>query len=167
MDENKKIALDIINNSNYLTLATSDKDMPWASPIFYCVDKEYNFYFYSDLNSRHAENILKNSKCSLAIFNSEDPPDIVNGAQIEGSATILKDGELPRVVALYYKKRFQDKNEREKNDISFEKFLTKAFLKYGGRIFKQRFFKVVSEKSYILDPKMLKVDVRVEVNLKD
>ena len=49
-----KLAKEIIEQNQYVTLATSDNaGNPWVSPVVYAYDKDCNFYFVSIPNSKH------------------------------------------------------------------------------------------------------------------
>jgi nitroimidazol reductase NimA-like FMN-containing flavoprotein (pyridoxamine 5'-phosphate oxidase superfamily) len=61
----------IIKENMFMDLATSDKNcVPWASPMKYYIDGDYNFYFISSKHSRHMENIMVNPNVSFSIYDS-------------------------------------------------------------------------------------------------
>lgn len=151
MDKNKqerlnKIAEDIIKNNIYLTLATSD-GTPWAAPVFYAADDKYNFYYISQMDSLHTQQILKNHTVSFAIFDSHQKEGTGNGAQGLGKAYLLKDEELQEAFKWYH--------------TTFVEMKPKFFTGKSP----YRFFKIITERFFVLDPEA-KVDKRVEVYLK-
>ena len=55
-------------------------------------DEDFNLYFISMMDTRHMQNITKNSIVAVAIYKTEQRGDVA-GVQLEGSATILEDEE--------------------------------------------------------------------------
>lgn len=143
-DQFNQIAKDIVKNNIYLTLATTSKDKPWASPVYYDIDEHFNFYYISQLNSLHTKHILKNPYVAFAIFDSRQKADTGNGVQGEGKVYLLKNNELEKAFKIYRS------NYIPKTIDNFTKKTS------------YRFFKIVPEKLYILNPEA-KVDKRVEV----
>ena len=141
-----KIAKELIKNNIYLTLATAD-GTPWAAPLFYCVDSEYNFYFISQMDSVHTKHLLKNPKVAFAIFDSHEPEGKGNGVQASGKAYLLeKRGEMEKALKWYSTTYVECKPES-----------------FTGKN-PYRLFKLIPEKFYVLDPDA-PVDKRVEVYL--
>lgn len=143
-EEFDRIAKDIIKDNIYLTLATSLNDSVWAAPVYYDIDNEYNFYYISQLTSLHTKNVLKNPRVAFAIFDSRQKADTGNGVQGIGNVYLLKDNELNKAFKIYKSNYIPKKRENFTGKASY------------------RFFKIVPEKLYILDPEA-KVDKRVEV----
>ncbi|MDE1768841.1 MAG: pyridoxamine 5'-phosphate oxidase family protein [Candidatus Micrarchaeota archaeon] len=106
----------IINHNTYMVVATCGKDLkPWVAPVAYAHDSEYNFYFISAIDSRHAKHIEENPNSALAIFSSEEPIGETDGVQIEVKITQLKKGDLNRAIELYCKRLFpQSKGDAAK-----------------------------------------------------
>ncbi|MBI3980675.1 pyridoxamine 5'-phosphate oxidase family protein [Candidatus Microgenomates bacterium] len=149
MRENKlaKLARKIIKENIYLTLATGNKS-PWAAPLYYCVDKDYNFYFVSQLNSRHVRNLSQNPHVSFAIFDSHQKEGAGNGVQGEGKNVCLNNRYYIKQGLKWYK-------------TSFLKLSTDFLL--GKNPY--RLFKIKPRRFFILDP-VAKVDKRVRVNVR-
>lgn len=146
-DELNRIARDIIKHNIYLTLATSDGRLPWSAPLFYCVDREYNFYFISQMGCVHARHILKNPQVAFSIFDSHAPEGKGNGVQASGTVSLLiKEEDIVKALRHYH--------------TTFIKCEPKDF--NGSKPY--RLFKLVPDKFYVLDPKA-EVDKRVEVHL--
>ncbi len=157
MSTNQRIAGRIIIDNLYLSLATIGRHQPWIAPLYYAVDDQNILYFVSDKTSRHARYIKKNSTVAVSIFNSQEIPEKVNGIQIKGEAYQVKLKELPHALSIYFKKRFSDLlSERIKDHLNP--------IKYLGE-FPYRVYKIIPHKAYILDPRITKQDVRVEVKL--
>ncbi len=106
-------AVKIIQQNNYMTIATSSKKGGiWAAVVSYVYDKNYNFYFLSAIDSRHAENIIENPEIALEIFDSKQKIGSAEGVQAEGDARFVPDGELESAIKLYAKRFFNDSETR-------------------------------------------------------
>lgn len=145
-EELEGIVRKIIKSNIYLTLATAQNSKSWAAPLFYAVDEKFTFYFISQMDSLHTQNILKNPSVAFAIFDSHQKEGTGNGVQGSGKAYLLKDEELKEAFKWYHT----------------------TFVEMNPETFKEpnpyRFFKIVPEHFYVLDPDA-KVDKRVEVFL--
>lgn len=147
----------IINDNLYLTLATTQNNMPWVSPVWYAVDKNYNFYFISENKSLHAQNIYKNANVAFSIFNSTEKPEDVNGLQINGTASEMALADIPHALMIVFsqsgaellKTRFRDWGNP---------------LTYTG-LAAVRIYRIIPTHFYILDPEVTETDKRVEIKL--
>lgn len=57
-EELSRIARKIVSDNNYLTLGTIGKE-PWVAPLYYATDPNFNFYYISQMDSRHTQHVLK------------------------------------------------------------------------------------------------------------
>ncbi|MBI4177353.1 MAG: pyridoxamine 5'-phosphate oxidase family protein [Candidatus Aenigmarchaeota archaeon] len=96
MKENlRKSALRYMESVKIMTLATSDKSIPWASVLFYAFDKQFNIYFLSRHFRRHSIEISKNPRVAGTIVKPQGTFNAPNtGIQFEGSAKMLDGKEL-------------------------------------------------------------------------
>lgn len=85
-----KNLLECLESTKYCSLATVDSKGVWSNSVYFAWDKEFNFYFISQMSSRHMQNINKNSRISLSIYSTEQNDSHI-GIQLEGTATILTD----------------------------------------------------------------------------
>lgn len=147
MDQQKlnNLAKRIIRKNRYATLATAAKE-PWASPVYYCVDQDWNFYYASLLSAKHSQNILKNHRVAFAIFDSRQKEGTGNGIQGIGRVCQLKGLAMIKALRWYHTQFFPAK------PATFRR----------ARFY--RLFKIVPEHVYVLDPEA-SVDKRVEVSL--
>lgn len=100
---NKK-AKKIVKDNIFMDLATSDKKgNPWATPIRYYLDNNYNFYFVSSKHSRHMKNIEANSNVAFSIYDSRARGDNIDGLQIRARAKVLDKLELIKAPKIIYK----------------------------------------------------------------
>lgn len=101
--EYKKILQEVLDENKYLCLSTADLEWnPWASPLVYIRDDDYNFYFLSHTLSRHCKNIEKNNKVAFSVFDSKQNFWIAFWVQAYGIATQIQDVPLD-IKNLFYK----------------------------------------------------------------
>ena len=148
-------AKEIIENSLYLTLATTSADgSPWNSPVFAAYDDSYTFYWRSDKNAIHSQNIRTNRMVFIVIFDSHAPWGKGKGVYIKAQAVELEDKtELEKALALLDKR--SQKTVRK----------TDAFIHDAPR----RIYKAIPEKVWINDDIEINgqfVDKRAEIQLK-
>lgn len=89
---NEEIAIKIIKENLYMTIAVSSKEgEPWISNLFYSYDSDYKFYWYSSKESLHSKLIRQNPKVALSIFNSTIIGDDLDGVYIKANAYEISD----------------------------------------------------------------------------
>lgn len=49
----KKYIDEALNTTDYCSIATVDEKGVWSNPVYFAWDKGYNFYFISQMTSRH------------------------------------------------------------------------------------------------------------------
>ncbi len=135
----------IIATNTYLTIATSDGENPWISPVHYGVDENYIFYFCSMPISHHSKLIEKNPNVAFAIFDSTAPEGKGIGIQVRARAELLPEAEYQHALK-YYKSIFVP------TDI--EKIKKSPY----------KFYKLTPTEIYITDPKSDK-DERAQIKL--
>lgn len=129
----------ILANNLFMTLATaSSGGQPWSTPVFYALDENYTFYWYSRRDTRHSQNITENNKISASVFATSGENEGV-GIYIEGTASEVTEEELDYATSIYAKKAAA--NEEEKTQLTTrEDFLGDAQI---------RMYKLIPEKVYI------------------
>ncbi len=160
-------AKSMIDGNNYMVTATSDgKNDVWAATVSYVCDKEYNFYFLSAIDSRHAENISKNPNIAFQIFDSTQGIGSSDGIQAEGEAELVEEAELPGVIELYVGKffpesrmpptqRYPPENYGGASEFRFFKVTVSALYITGGGISDQRAIAPNNERRVEIDLKKL------------
>ena len=97
----------VIETNNYVTVATTDNEgNPWAAPVFFAYDKDYNLYFLSAVDSRHAENLAQNPNIAAVIFDSTSPVGQSDGVQLEGKVIPVERKAVAKVINIYCKRLF-------------------------------------------------------------
>jgi len=147
----------ILENNNYMVLATSSDNVPWSTPVFFVFDKDYNFYWYSRKQTRHSQNISRNSNISAVIFGVGNS-DEGFGVYLEGKAREVEENELESALNLYAKRAA--KSEEEKIQLTTKQ----DFL--GDSDF--RVYKITSSKIYVSNSSTMwqgkYIDSKSEIN---
>lgn len=157
----------IVNENLYLTVSVCSTDgKPWIANLYYAVDKELNFYWYSPKTSLHSSIIRDNPSVALAIFNSTAIGDDVDAVYVQANAhEVTNKVELLTGLRVYA-----------------QKMLRTGFVastKMAGRFMKQyqdfqglsklRMYKAVRERVWKMAPSEVFndkfVDSRVELQL--
>jgi len=123
---------------NVATLATCDRQGPWAAAVFYVCDGG-TFYFLSAPDSRHALALNENPQVALSV--QEDYRDWreIKGVQLEGVATELA-GEEEELARRLYGGKFPVVGVLAKAPSSIVKALGKV-----------RWYKVTPRRLYFID----------------
>ena len=85
--------LDYLAAHNVMTIASCDRNVPWAAAVFYASD-EFDLYFFSNPKSRHGGNMEANSIVSAAIHEDYSDWRAIRGIQLEGRAERLRSLKL-------------------------------------------------------------------------
>ncbi len=72
----------LIDKTRVMTLAVSNKDIPWSSPVYF-VFHDNAFYFFSNENSKHII-YAQEKNISASIFQDSDTMDEIFGFQMSG-----------------------------------------------------------------------------------
>jgi uncharacterized protein YhbP (UPF0306 family) len=100
----RKLAEDLMKEQNTMTFATASRDVAWAAPVYY-TNLEFNFYFFSDPNSRHIQESLKSNQASATIFHQSSTWREIRGIQMSGTVSPVSVGmKALRVMRAYLKK---------------------------------------------------------------
>jgi hypothetical protein len=85
--------LGYLASHNVMTIASCDRNVPWAAAVFYASD-EFDLYFFSNPKSRHGANMAANSIVSAAIHEDYSDWRAIRGIQLEGRAERLRSLKL-------------------------------------------------------------------------
>ena len=152
-----KLAKEIIEQNQYMTLATSDNaGNPWVSPVVYAYDKDCNSYFVSIPISKDCLNMSYNNNIAVAIFDSRQKLGEGVGLQTEGKVKEVKISELPKTALIYFKRKYPFGKMRHVFGPALKNFLRKRLY---------RFYKITPSRIWMNDPNS-EIDVRVGVSLK-
>ena len=139
----KKYILEYLENNRLMTLATSEKDVPWAATVFFAYDPNLNIYFISRPETRKTQHIISNPNVSVVVNQYQPKKGTVKGLQIEGEAYIL-DKEKDKEKLELYKERYDWADEYLHN---------------------HELYKIIPKKIYYLDDELFGPGGREELEL--
>ena len=133
----------LLSEQAAMTIATAGRLGPWAAPVYY-VNIGYDFYFFSDPNSRHIIESQDAQQAAAAIFVESHKWREIRGVQISGTIHPLSAGlEAVKAVAAYEKKfSFIREFFGGKRTLDLNAFSEK---------FNVRFYRFTPDKIYYLD----------------
>lgn len=125
------------------------------------VDTAYNFYFVSDCQTKHVQNVLQNPSVSLAIFDSHATPGSANGVQVSGTCQRLVGKEVQTGIDAIYSRRYPDAKTRAGHNLAVQEFS-----KPDSEPRARHIYKITPKHIYVLD-KTSGEDARVEARIID
>jgi nitroimidazol reductase NimA-like FMN-containing flavoprotein (pyridoxamine 5'-phosphate oxidase superfamily) len=132
-----KKAKEAIEKILYITIATADEQgQPWNTPVYSAYDSNYNFYWASWEKAQHSQNIEKNPKIFLVIYDSTVPEGTGFGVYIQARAEKLLDKNEIHAALQYL---YERKNKKPRQP---EEFLGE---------YPRRVYKAIPEKVWIND----------------
>ena len=154
--ENIDRAKQIISEIIYITIASVSKEgLPWNTPVYSAFDSSYNFFWASDKNGQHSQNVRNNPNVFLVIYTPTAPEGTGKGVYVKAKAVELTDeAEIKRGIALLYSRKGQDPAKRKPDEFLGE--------------YPRRIYKAVPEKFWINgkgDVNGNYIDTRAEINL--
>lgn len=152
----KMLAIDLINQQSTMALATANKDIPWAAPVYYVFYKSA-FFFFSDPESRHIKEAVEGKQVSATIYPLADTWKGIRGIQMSGHIKIVKPG----LTAIQAVRAYIDKFP-----------FTREFFKPGQALdlesfrkqFRVRLYRLVPRLVYYLD-NQIRFGFREEITL--
>ncbi len=80
----------ILDTIHYITIATICEDgSPWNSPVSASLDTELNFYWGSSPENVHSQNIRRDGRVFVVVFDSNAPEGTGEGVYMQGRAEEL------------------------------------------------------------------------------
>ena len=113
--EIKNLAVSLLTEQTTMTLATADKNIAWAAPVYY-VFLHAKFYFLSDPKSRHIRESLQSGQASASVHAAASTWKEIRGLQMTGRILPVEVGrEALQALRAYLQKypftrEFFDKN---------------------------------------------------------
>ncbi len=104
-NEIKEKITHLINETRVMTLAVSDNDIPWSSPVYF-VFHDNEFYFFSNKNSMHIEYAKSKKIISASIFQDSDDMDKIFGFQMSGVMEQVSKTALYLTIVKKYVTKF-------------------------------------------------------------
>ena len=102
------MAAQIIDANRYLVLATADQHgVPWVSPLWYAHAGYREFFWVSDPQARHSQNIGIRPRVSMVIFDSSARPGAASAVYISGTAGMVAGPDLERSIEIYSRRSLE------------------------------------------------------------
>lgn len=94
-----------LKTQHLMSLATANKNKPWACTVYFAVDKDLSLYFVSPPNADHCRYLAKNKYVSCSIYNSQQKVDSKKeGLQLSGTVKVLsKVVDIKKALNLWNK----------------------------------------------------------------
>jgi nitroimidazol reductase NimA-like FMN-containing flavoprotein (pyridoxamine 5'-phosphate oxidase superfamily) len=93
---------EILKQIRYATLSTVDETgAPWAAPVWYVCDDNFDIYWWSPTEAQHSKNINSNPNIYVTIFDSTLPEGEGVGLYLRAQASEISDGELDAAIERY------------------------------------------------------------------
>ena len=92
-DHLRRNILKYLETHNVMTIASCDRDIPWAAAVFYASDG-FDLYFFSSPRTRHGKTMAANPVVSAAIHEDYRNWQEIRGIQLEGRAERLRSSRL-------------------------------------------------------------------------
>lgn len=132
----------ILNENHLLTLSTYSNKIPHSNTAFYTFDKNMNLYLWSEQGTAHTENIKKNKKVAVTVFDSKQKwGSLLRGIQAFGTAKTVSNKELI-IAGILYIKRFPGSLKMVKHPKRFH-----------DKIFESKIYKIQLDEIKVLDEK--------------
>lgn len=94
----------LVRDARVMTLAVSEKDVPWSAPVYFVCHAQ-GFYFFSNERSRHIRCAEDHRQISASIFHDADRMDHIFGLQMSGRVErVSKKGVSLAIVKKYVSK---------------------------------------------------------------
>ncbi len=95
-------AREIIDSSQYMTLATADADgRPWASPVWFAHERYTEFVWVSKPGARHSRNLAARPQAGIVIFDSTVPMGHGRAVYLEAEVELVEEDEAERCIAVF------------------------------------------------------------------
>lgn len=99
-------ARQILEGTIYASLSTcSPEGLPWASPVFFTYDSDWNLYWSSAMVAQHSQNLYANQgRGAIAIYSTDREEGQGQGLYLSGTAAEVEAGDVERVIPLLLKR---------------------------------------------------------------
>jgi uncharacterized protein YhbP (UPF0306 family) len=95
----------LIHETRVMTLAVSENDIPWSSPVYF-VFHDNKFYFFSNENSRHIRYAKDAKIVSASIFQDSDRMENIFGFQMAGDLKKISKTDIYIKIVKKYVSKF-------------------------------------------------------------
>lgn len=108
----------ILQNTLYCTLATCSPDgFPWASPVLFTYDPDWNLYWSSAIAARHSHNIYWNrGRVAITIYSSNQSEGAGKGLYFQGTAAEVARDQVEAIMEQLFDRARSDRPHRTAAD---------------------------------------------------
>src|SRR3981081_298406 len=86
----------VIDSNRYMTLGTTEPDgLPRLSPVYFTHHEHHDFYWGSAPEAHHSENLARQPRIAIVIFDSSVDPGSTQAVYVGATAKEVPDIELP------------------------------------------------------------------------
>ena len=105
IDDPARIAREIVDANNYMTLATADADgLPWASPVWFAPAGYGELLWVSRPEARHSRNLAVRPQLAIVIFDSQLPIGTGQAVYMSAVAAQVPDDGIDEGMAIFSRK---------------------------------------------------------------
>lgn len=132
-------AIKILKELKYMTLATVCEDgSPWNSPVAHSPLKDLVFYWGSTEDSIHSQNIRRDERAFVVIYDSTAPEGKGEGVYMKGEAEELDEKEgLVRMYRFIPHQIWINDDEKDANGKYLKDFRVEIDIEELRKFFKQ------------------------------
>lgn len=88
-------ARSVIDANRYMALGTADEaGHPWVTPVWFACEDYRRFYWVSSPDAKHSQNLLREPRVAIAVFDSSVPVGGAEATYMKGVAEKLDGDEL-------------------------------------------------------------------------
>ena len=92
----------IINQNLYMNIATVCEDgSPWNTPVFFAGNLEDGLVWWSSVSSQHSQNIARDARVFITIYNSKEVEGKGVGVYLQGHAKEVQAEEMQDALNAY------------------------------------------------------------------
>lgn len=109
----------IIDANLYMVLGTADEDgVPWVSPVFFASADYREFFWISDPQARHSQNLAQRPQTSIVVFDSRVAVNTGQGVYMSAIAEELGGAEAEQGIEIYSRRSVEaGSGELEPEDV--------------------------------------------------
>jgi len=144
----------LIRETRVMTLAVSNNNLPWSSPVYF-VFHDNAFYFFSNETSKHISYAEGKKKIAASIFKDSDQMDLIFGFQMSGVLEKVSKKTLHLLVVKKYVTKFNFLTQVfrsrpiENRNFFFEKFKSHLYCFHPDKIYLSDNSKATGKRSKI------------------
>lgn len=129
--------LKYLRTQHLMSLATANKNRPWACTTYFATDKDLNLYFVSPPEADHCRYLSKNKYIACSIYNSQQKVNSKKeGLQLNGTVTVINQVEEIKKALTLWNKANPGAEKYINYDNMQKKIITSKVYKIKPRLFK-------------------------------